>query len=301
MIHLCIHVLPTEIDHLEQLLIQLKKNSLSLYDDHQIKVEVCLNLNFVDFNNSYIVRSFFGNKLSILEKLTKSWSPDSIFYISENKEIQGCNDLRRHIIRTTDRPYVMYLDADNIFGDKLLFYMFNIVCNEYAYRKEDSYRIFTPQTTRLWDSTWDCISNDIFLNDTASHNVYENRDPYYTVNLLDRERNLKLVNGFKFAGWGTTIDTRLARMIDVPDSLGSYGLDDTFIMMGCQILKDKGYDVRQYVIENEIIIENNKFRDNPYSNLLHTVDKKKEFLAQAESNFQPELQKLYDRYSKKSI
>jgi hypothetical protein len=308
MIHICIHVLPQEIDQLEQLLILLKRNSLSLPDDHGIKVQVCLNYSFVNWKNSYFVKGFFNHKFSNLEKLTKSWSPECHFFISDNDLIKGCNDLRRIAIRNTNKPYVMYLDADNIFEEGFLCYMWNFLVNntyENSYYHDDperkesefyksTYCVYTPETTRMWDSTWDCITNENFLDQPASHLTYDNRDPYHAVDLLrNEERELRLINGFKFAGWGTTIDTRLARLIDIPDSLGSYGLDDTFIMLGCQILRDKGIDVRQYVIKNEIIIENNKFRDNPYDIL--TIDKRKEFLAQAEANFQPELQKLYER------
>jgi hypothetical protein len=45
------------------------------------------------------------------------------------------------------------------------------------------------------------------------------------------------------------------------------------------------------VVDGETIIENNKFRFNPYSKYLATIDRREEFLLQAHSNFNQELLK----------
>jgi hypothetical protein len=63
-------------------------------------------------------------------------------------------------------------------------------------------------------------------------------------------------------------------------------------MHGCQILKDKGYNVTQWALDNEVIIENNLFRTNPYKDYLQVIDRRAEFLAKAHANFNPELDKL---------
>lgn len=290
MIHVIIHVLPEEIDQLENLLIQLKRNSVYLPKDHGIKVEVCMNCNLVDQHASKLPIGFFSQKLFSLRNLTSSWCQADL-RCEIFRVFWGCNDVRRIVVRQTEHPYIMYLDADCIFSDTML-------ANIYYTIKElgDSYSIVTPQTTRMWDNTWDCITSDYFMDEEASHEVYDNRDPYEAISHDTPSVGYSALEipTFKFAGWGTTISTKLARLIDIPDSLGSYGLDDTFIMAGCQILKDNGYLVKQYVI-NQIIIENNKFRYNPYKDYIVSIDKKEEFLAKAHVNFQPELQKLYDR------
>lgn len=290
MIHLAIHILPQEIDQLEQLVIQLKRNSVHLPTDHGIKIDVVLNTNLTDWSKSILPRRFFVDKLHDLEELAMSWAPESEFFQSDF--INGCNDLRRFTIRSTNRPYVMYLDADNIFSEYFLIHAW-----EFCHSMEGKgYHVLTPQTTRMWDSTWDIITNYFHLDNEASHEVYDNKDPYESIMITSvKDRHVKVIQGFKFAGWGTTISSNLARLINIPDSLGSYGLDDTFIMAGCQIMKDKGYQVSQYVLENEVIIENNKFRYNPYKDYVVSIDKRQEFLAQAHANFVPELEKLKSR------
>lgn len=287
MIHIITHILPQEIDQLEQLLIHLKKSSKYInYSDYI--VEVVLNTKLTDWSNSKLDEQFFINKFNYLEKLTSSWC-ETKFEISDGT-ILGCNDIRRRALRTSKADYIMYLDADNIFSETLLFSM-KEYCNILG--QNESYDIIIPQTTRMWDTTWDIITNENYLNENASHENYFNRDPYL-ISTPEENTSLELVNEFKFAGWGTTIPTKLREIIDIPDSLGSYGVDDTFIMTACSILKQKGYNINQWVINGEVIIENNKFRYNPYQDYLVTINKKDEFLNQAHSNFNLELQKYFN-------
>src|SRR5665213_282884 len=115
-IHIIIHIQPFEIDMLENLLIQLKRNSVYLPKDHGIKVEVCMNCNLVDKDNSILPIGFFSQKLFSLRKLTESWCKADM-RCEIFKVFWGCNDVRRIAVRQTDHPYIMYLDADCIFSD----------------------------------------------------------------------------------------------------------------------------------------------------------------------------------------
>jgi hypothetical protein len=284
MVHIVTHILPQEIDQLEQLLVHLKKSSVHV-DRGDYMVEVVLNTELTDWKNSKLGKEFFINKFRYLQQLTDSWC-ETNFEISDGT-VLGCNDIRRRALRTSKADHLMYLDADNIFSETLLF-----TVKEYCkvLNQEDSYDLIAPQTTRMWDTTWDIITGEEYFNEEASHENYFNRDPYLAVKSKN-ETTLKPVNSFKFAGWGTVIPVKLRKILDIPDTLGSYGLDDTFVMMACDILKIKGYKITQWVIHGETIIENNKFRYNPYKDYLCTVDRREEFLLQAHSNFNQELTK----------
>lgn len=284
MIHIVTHILPQEIDQLEQLIILFKRNSLYLAQE-DYKVEVVLNNHLTDWGQSKLDQSFFIDKFFNLEKILKD-SLVTDFQISDGT-IMGCNDIRRRALRTSDCEYIMYFDADNIFSDTLLFSM-KYAC-DYLGDSEEQYNIIVPQVTRMWDSTWDVLVNDDYLYEEASHAVYDNRDPYLIQN--DKERLAREIDTFKFAGWGTCIQSSISKIVDIPDSLGSYGVDDTFIATACQLLKNKGVNVKQYILENEIIIENNKYRCNPYKNYLKSIDRRDEFLKQAHHNFNIEIQK----------
>lgn len=284
-IHIVTHCLPQEIDSLEQLLIQLKRSSKYI-DKENFLVEVVLNLNLVDWNSSdtTIDQYFFIDKFSHLENLTKSWSQTK-FEINDDRTIMGCNDIRRRALRTSESDYIMYLDTDNIFSEEFLYYINYAIS---TLKGDPGYNIIVPETTRLWDSTWDVITNKNYMGESASHSTYFNRDPYRTTG-YHGSVNCTPIKTFKFAGWGTCIPTKIREILDIPDSLGSYGLDDTFIMEVCKILKDQGINVNQYVLENLVIIENNKFRYNPYQNYLHTIDRRAEYLQQANNNAPKEI------------
>jgi hypothetical protein len=57
-------------------------------------------------------------------------------------------------------------------------------------------------------------------------------------------------------------------------------------------MKQKGLDVIQFVLENEIITEDHLFRFNPYKNYISAIDKREEFKQIAHANFQNEINKF---------
>ena len=59
-----------------------------------------------------------------------------------------------------------------------------------------------------------------------------------------------------------------------------------------EMLKQNGTDIIQYVLENEVVVEDNLFRFNPYKNYLKIIDKREEFKKISQENFQNELNKF---------
>lgn len=280
MISILIHILPQEIDQLEQTLIQLKKNSKYVKDE-KFLVEVVLNYNLTNWDKSKLDKNFFSDKLFRLEKLTKSWA-ETNFWISENNEVVGCTDSHRLAGKIYNPDAFLWLDVDIVFSDTLLYHM---VESYKLIKNTEKYFIITPETTRVWDYTWDVITNKEAMVEEASHENYFNRDPYLTTGLVG-EVSLNKINTFKFAsGWATLLSNDLIKKILIPDEMGSYYMDDTFIMICCEAGKQKGFNASQYVLTNEVIIENNKFRYNHYENYLNNINRKEEFMNIAKNNF----------------
>jgi hypothetical protein len=281
MIAILIHILPQEIDQLEQTLIQLKKNSKYINKNEKFLVEVILNNNLTNWKQSKLDENFFNKKLFQLEKLTKSWA-ETNFWVSNNNEVLGCTDSHR-LAETKYTPKAfLWLDVDIIFSDTFLY---NMIESYKLIKDTEKYFIITPETTRLWDQTWDVITNKEAMNEEASHENYFNRDPYLTTGLVG-EVSLRKIDTFKFAsGWATLLSNDLIKKIIIPNEMGSYYMDDTFIMACCEYGKQKGFNASQYVLTNEIIIENNKFRYNHYENYLSSINRKDEFMNVAKSNF----------------
>ena len=152
------------------------------------------------------------------------------------------------------------------------------------------YYIITPQITPMWDNSWDPIVNNEFKNDGIH---FQSRDPYKHFQCLSNDVMIKPIDGFKFGGgWATVISTQLAKKIGIPESLGHYGLEDTFIMYCSYMMQQKGLGVTQYVLENEIIVEDHLYRFNPYKEFLTVINKQEEFKKIAHESFQKELIKF---------
>jgi hypothetical protein len=283
---IAIHTLPYEIDQLERLLIQLKRNSKHLTPDNNIITDVVLNVNLNNWDDSTLPKEFFIDKFYQLEQLTKTWSTTN-FYINDNNEILGCVSHRRKVFRETQADNVLVLDTDIFFSDSLLYHIIN---GALLIEQNSPYYVLTPQITKMWDNSWDCLVNNAFLNDSTDE--FKNKDPFTIADCLG-EVSIKPINDFKFGGgWGTLISVPLLKKIDIPDSLGHYGLEDTYIMICSSFLKQNGLNVNQYILENELLIEDNKFRFSPYKKYLSAIDKREEFKKIAYENFQNELNKF---------
>lgn len=283
-----IHLLPQEIDWFEWQIKQLKQGSYYLEEDDKVIIDVTLNLNLVDWSKSQFPKQFFINKFKQIEKLC-DWSENQ-FIIDEENKCLGCDDKRRDSIRSTTSDNILYLDSDVIFKPELLKYMIDS-----AKAIPNEYYIISPQIMKLWDDSWDCLVNSNYINLSPSQE-YKNADPYLVILTQSSEISIKPINQFKFGGgWFNLLSTKLLKLTDMPDSFGPYGVDDTYVMICCDIMKQKGYNVQQYVLEGMIIAENIKYRWNPYNSLLSLINKQDEFRKQAETNLNIEINNFITR------
>ena len=115
------------------------------------------------------------------------------------------------------------------------------------------------------------------------------------------ELNLKELPYVKFGGgWFNVFSSNLLKFIDVPDSLSSYGLDDTFVGDCSNLMKQKGYDISQYILDNVLVCENRKYRDlNPYNSMIEdlTIDEsfKQKYRDNAQKHYPIEIEKFKNR------
>jgi len=105
------------------------------------------------------------------------------------------------------------------------------------------------------------------------------------------------VNGqprFKFgAGWLVMVSKELLDRIPLPESMGAYGPDDTFLMWGMELLVRRGEPIYQFKLKNYVVCENFYYRNqSEYTYLIDRIDRKDEFLKVAHDAFKPELDKL---------
>lgn len=282
-----VHLLPHEIDWFEWQSKQFKLGSY--YTKDKVIIDVTLNLNLVDWDQSQLPKQFFIEKFNQIKTL---WDWAEIqFIVDEENKCLGCDDKRREAIRSTIADNILYLDSDLFFKPELLHYII-----ESAKLINHDYYIISPQTVRMWDSSWDVITNPQYLYTPANMETYYANDPFEVISYEQSNINLKPISEFKFGGgWFNLLSTKLLKLTDIPDSFGPYGIDDLYVMVCCDILKQKGYNVQQYVLENTIVIENFKYRWDPYKDFLYLINRQAEFRAKAEGNLQIEIQNFINK------
>ena len=302
-LQIIIHCLPREIDHLERVLNKLKE-SKNFIDNGKVVLDITLNLNdeFTDWDKSILDKKYFINKFKILENLS-DWTYKNYFLIDENNTCLGINDKRRNSIRSlsSEITHCMYLDLDLFFSVFNLSYAFHALNNI-----QNDYHILSPQLTKLWDESWNPICNKNFTN--KDNEFYKTLDPYSIEYLTYNQDsyNVLPINTIKFGGgWFNIFSANLLKFIDIPDSLGPYGLDDTFVMEASKLMLSKKYDIKQYIIEGMIVCENIKYtlyNNNPYSDYIHDKsfinngrDIKQKYRKISESKFANEIEKFYKK------
>jgi hypothetical protein len=284
-----VHLLPHEIDWFEWQSKQFKLGSYYLNKDDTVIIDVTLNLNFIDWEVSKIPKLFFINKFNQIKKL---WDWAEIkFEIDNEQKCLGCGDKRKQSINESTADNILYLDSDIFFKPESLNYII-----EASKLVTNKYYIISPQIVRLWDMSWDILVNQQYMNIPASSENYDKNDPFLTISRINGDVTLRSVNEFKLGGgWFNLFSVNLLKLTDIPDGINPYGPDDTYVMYCCNIMKQKGYDVQQFVLEEVVITENIKYRYNPYSEFLSSNDeisdaRRKDFRKKAEMNLIKEVE-----------
>jgi hypothetical protein len=294
--HISIHISPYEIDNYQLFIHQLRRNLN--YIDSEIIFNPCLNLAnyFYDWDNSILKSEFFINKFNKLNEIIQNQvTLDSV--INFDDCILGA--LRYKTVFTekykNEVDAFIWFDSDMIFPDDTLYYLINSfesINHEYC--------IITPQIPKLWDNTWDVIVNEKYINQSPSHDIYFNFDGY---KLYAQQENKELeenTSHTKFAsGWGNLLSSGLfKKYVPFYNHLGHYGIDDTFIMYAIDLYKQKNQNIKQFIIKNLIVTENNKFKIFSYDNLIcknKNIKTKEDFRQESEQGMAIELNKINNK------
>jgi len=290
-----IFCLPYEIDDLENTLTQLKRAShyIDKSIDWNLDVTLCLSNQMVNWDKSSINKKYFEDKFLKIASNT-DWC---IKHFQTSDKILGCVSQRRFSLeRHREADYFIWLDTDIIFEERTLSYLENAMKST---NQAFPNTIITPEIVKVWDTTWDCLVNENFLDKPLDYQ--KTNDPY-------KDSGIKgdiIIQGvsnnsfnqprFKFAGgWFTCISGKLLNRVGVPESFGHYGYEDTFLMWASEkLIQEKEEKIQQFKIKNLVVCENYKYRNNShYLNHISIYDRREEFKNIAYSNFKKELDKI---------
>lgn len=289
-----IFAMPQEIDDLALTLERLKRNSAYIDKsvEYLVDITMCLSDELTDWENSKLPKEYIKERSIELCQKYLDWCKWEI--IHDTNEILGCVSQRRYSLKkNSDADFFIWLDTDIVFKDTTLYY----ATSAYQMIKNAEIDMFvvTPQFVKQWDNTWDVVVNERFWNHQIDYeliaDVYEDTLPQIG------EVAVKEVETFKFAGgWFTLISAELLKKTGVPESLGHYGLEDTFVIECAKIMKSKGEQVSQFIMENLLIGESYTQRPNEtIKSFISSKNRKAEFTKIANDNFANELNNFYER------
>lgn len=294
-----IHISPYEIDQYQSFIYRLREslNYLSKQYLNELLFIPFLNLNsyIYNWNKSWIQPEFFSNKFNKLNKIINDKIEVKGDINNKSIEIQGALSYKAEYIKKY-KPIAksfIWFDCDLWFPPELLITLIHSYEN-LKYNNEKF--IITPEIIKLWDNTWDPLVNENFLHRIPSHDAYYNFNPYDLDKIDNLIPELQENRGYtKFAsGWGNLLSSSIFDEISL-DGLGHYGIDDTFIMLAMDKLKQKGKNYKQYILRNIIVTENNLYKEDFYSDVVvkHVDSKlKEEYRNESEINMIKKLKQL---------
>lgn len=289
------HIFAHELHDYQRIVEQLKR-CLSFADKNRWHFNMTLNVSYDYYNwdKSELKPGFFVKQFEGLSQLL----PNNTIHTRYEGQ-WGCNSVRRTAARESKADFVVYLDTDLHFSFYSLYFL-----QEVGDKAQGDYNIASGQIPRLWDDSWNIISNQEYIDMGIDSKIWLKIDPY-SIDKLVLERlalvNVKQLPYIKIGGgWLNMLQTKLLRKIDIPTSFGPYGRDDTFVAHCANIMVEKGYPVNQFVLDNLLVCENRLYEDyEPYIDYLHLnkdVDTyKKNHAEKAESLFQQEIEKFQKR------
>ena len=124
---------------------------------------------------------------------------------------------------------------------------------EASYQLSGKY-IIIPQLVKLWDYTWDVLVHNDYTN--KEYGYYNNHSIESTYSQPITNVSLQQIPIFKFGcGMHTLYSKEFWKFIDIPESFGGYGSEDTFAMFASEIATKMGINIEQYVLKGIYITE----------------------------------------------
>ena len=290
-------VMPNEIDDLERMLGDLNKAS-KFVDGKNYELYFALTVDdyLVDWSNSKLDKQYLIDRFNTLKPMA-DWAGKVTFNV--RTDIMGCTSLRRIAHKEcSDATHFIWLDTDICFDDRILYYLEASIDR---LKETDSHidkYVISPECVKIWDTTWDCLVNENFLNKEVGYckinNPFRDSGEIGDVSLETVLNNVPGQPKMKFGGgWFNCLSKPLLDRVPLPESMGHYGPDDTFIMWASEKLNQMGEQIHQFKLKNYIVCENYTYRDRShFDKLIKRIDRKEDFRNKANESFSIEINKI---------
>ena len=277
---ICIHVMPSEIEMFERLMIQFHKAFQYLDGNDDVTLKVTLNLNpeLTDWQNSELKQGYFVSRFGILFNGIKN-----INEIILDTSCWGTTQQKRESYKL-DYDQFIFCDTDILFHEHMLKYQLNT-----SYKLDGIY-IISPSLPKWWDDSWEDLCHSEYRDkpygyamdsDEIFNDVYKQ-----SISIV----NARQIPTIKFGcGMHTLYSKSFWELVGIPESFGGYGPEDTYAMAASIVSNKLGYDIKQFVMDGVYITEDYKNRTPSFDGKIKPIDKKKEFYDKAHALGQDEV------------
>ena len=289
---ICIHVMPSEIEMFERLMIQMHRALSHLDSNDDVTVKATLNLNpqLTDWENSELKQGYFVARFGILFNGIKN-----INEIILDTSCWGTTQQKRESIKL-DYDQFIFCDTDILFHEHMLKYQLNT-----SYQLNDIY-LLSPSLPKWWDVSWDDLCHYDYINKPYGTAMDDKDVMMGALTQSISKVNARQIPTIKFGcGMHTLYSKSFWELVGIPESFGGYGPEDTYGMEASKVAIKLGYYIIQFVLDGVYITEDYINRTPSFSDKIKPIDKKKEFYDAAFNLGQSEIktfaQKLIEKQS----
>jgi hypothetical protein len=263
--------MPWEIDYALLSFSQFKKSKYYLPSDINVEIETVLNLSsyIIDWEESKLPKDFFIEKYNQISNLLVDYKHNKNTY--DGKELYGHLDFQRESI-SQHVDFYIHVCPDMYFSEHLISLLI-----QSSQHIDNKYFVVTPEISKLWDFTWDEITNEKYQS--IPYDQWNEVDVFSIRNdlkLNSTEISLAPTSRHKWAGWFDLYNKQMwEELCPVQEDWKGYGPHDWYSLILTEHLKSKGIDFQQYVLRGQTIFEysvgplKNGGFSNYYKDLLH--------------------------------
>ena len=243
--------MPWEIDYAFMSFTQLKKTSFHIPNDVEIRIDAALNCSnhLIDWDNTKLPKQFFIDKFNSLLVLLKDYTVNPIIY--EGDDNYGFFDVQK-LAYEKDVDYYMGLCPDVYFSEHVI-----PLFLESVKQIPNKYFVITTEIYKMWDNTWDEITNEKYLN--VPYEKWNEGDIFkirYDLKNNTEDVYLSKTNKSKWAWWCDFYSKEFYETIaPIPDEWIGYGGWDYYSMLISEAIKSKGADFQQYILKGQTAFE----------------------------------------------
>lgn len=268
---ICIHVMPSEMEMFERLMVQMRKALSYLDENDDVTLKVTLNLNpkLTDWEASEYKQAYFVARFGVLFNDIKN-----INQIILDDSCWGTTQQKRESIEL-DYDQFIFCDTDILFHEHMLKYQLNI-----SYQLDGMY-IVSPSLAKWWDNSWDVLCHSNYKDKEYGYATTEEAINNAKVQQIEFI-SARQIPTLKFGcGMHTLYSKSFWKFVGIPESFGGYGPEDTYGMEAGKVGLKLGYDIKQFVLDGVYITEDYLNRTPSFSDKIKPIDKKKEFYDKA--------------------